>query len=154
MVGVLDGVHVSAVAFNRVDGSSHLLSKEIYVHAFLQAEGCVGMPEAIGRARHALRALAEMCLVQEVGNQRAIKSFCGLACDVREYSVVRFRSFGDCPDAFQILSDAPGREQLARFALALHEQDNDMVESLIKGTTRSSEGLTSIGFNTLMHWVC
>jgi hypothetical protein len=29
-----------------------------------------------------------------------------------------------------------------------------MVESLMKGTTRSSEGLTSIGFKTLIPKVC
>src|ERR1700679_2372185 len=101
-VGVLDGVHVSIVAFNHVDGSSHLLSEEIHVHAFLQSERGVGVPEAIRRTRNALRAFAQIRLVQEVGNQTAIKSFCGLARDVGEDSVIRLRGFGDHPDAFQI----------------------------------------------------
>ncbi len=36
-VGVLDRIYVSIVAFNHVDGGSHLLGKEIHVHAFLQS---------------------------------------------------------------------------------------------------------------------
>jgi hypothetical protein len=115
-VGVLDGVHVSVVAFNHVDGGSHLFGKEVHVYAFLQAEGCIGMAEVIGRARHVLCALAQIRLVQKVGNQRVVESFCGLACNVRKYSVVRCRGFGDCANAFQIIFDALGSHQLARFA--------------------------------------
>src|SRR6202789_192090 len=125
-VGVLDGVHVSIVAFNHVDGSSHLLSEEIHVHAFLQSERGVGVPEAIRRTRNALRAFAQIRLVQEVANQTAIKSFCGLARDVGEDSVIRLRGFGDHPDAFQILSDTPGSHQLARFTLALNKQHDNL----------------------------
>jgi len=65
-VGVLDGVHVSIVGFNHVDGSSHLLGQEIYVHAFLQPERGVGVTEAIGRARDALGAFAQFCFVQKM----------------------------------------------------------------------------------------
>src|ERR1035441_1010908 len=46
-VGVLDGVHVSIVAFNHEDRSSHLLGEEIHVYSFLQSERGVGMPETI-----------------------------------------------------------------------------------------------------------
>ena len=87
------------VLLDHVDGGSHLLGKEIHVHAFLQAERGVGVPEAIGRARNALRAFAQLRFVQKIGNQTAVKSLCGLACDVGKYSVVRFRGFGDCADA-------------------------------------------------------
>ena len=93
-VGVLDGVHVSIVGFNHVDGSSHLLGKEIHVHAFLQSERSVGVPEAIGRARHALRAFAQFRFVQKVGNQLTVKSFFRLARGVGKDSIFRFRRFG------------------------------------------------------------
>jgi hypothetical protein len=90
-VGVLDGVHVSVVAFNHVDGGSHLFGKEVHVYTFLQSQRGIRVPEAIGRARNALRAFAQIRFVQKIGNQTAVKSFCGLACDVGKYSVVRCR---------------------------------------------------------------
>ena len=62
-VGVLDGVHMPVVLLNHVDGSSHLLGEEVHVHTFLQSERGVGMPEAIGRAWHALRAFAQIRFV-------------------------------------------------------------------------------------------
>src|ERR1700678_1286489 len=81
-VGVLDGVYMSIVAFNHVDGSSHLLGKEIHVHAFLQAERGIGVPEAIGGARNALRSFAQICFSQKIGNQGTIKCLSRLAGDV------------------------------------------------------------------------
>jgi hypothetical protein len=83
-----------------MDGSSHLFGKEIHVHAFLQTERGVGVPEAISGARNALRSFAQIRFVQKIGNQTAVKSFCGLACDVGKYSFVRFRDFGNRTDAF------------------------------------------------------
>ena len=68
-VGVFDGVHMPVVAFNHVDRSSHLLGEEIHVQALLQSERRVGMPETIRRTRNALRAFAQICLVQKVRNQ-------------------------------------------------------------------------------------
>ena len=62
-VRVLNGVHVSIVAFDHVDGSSHLLGKKIHVHAFLQAERGIRVPETICRAWHALRAFAQIRFV-------------------------------------------------------------------------------------------
>jgi len=57
---------------------SHLLGKEIHVHAFLQSQCGVGVPEAIGRARHALRAFGQLRFVQKIGNQGLVESFAGL----------------------------------------------------------------------------
>ena len=94
-VGVLDGVHVSVVAFNHVDGSSHLLGKEIHVHTFLQAERGIGVPEAIGRARDALSSFAQIRFVQKIGNQGTIQRLCRLARDIGKYSVILFGGFGD-----------------------------------------------------------
>src|SRR5271156_4804589 len=61
----------------------------------------------------------------QIGNQRVVKSYCGLACDVGKDSVVRFRGFGDHADTFQILSDALGGHQPARLTFALDKQHND-----------------------------
>jgi hypothetical protein len=62
-VAVLHCVHMPVVLLNHLNGRSHLLGKEIHVHALLQPERGVGMPEAIGRALHALRAFAQIRLV-------------------------------------------------------------------------------------------
>src|SRR5580700_7639127 len=114
------------VLLNHMDGSSHLLGEEIHVHAFLQSQRGIGVPEAIRRTRNTLRAFAQIRLVQKVRNQRAVKGFCRLARDVGKYSVVRFRGFGNNAYALQIISNAPGSYQPARLALALHEQHNDL----------------------------
>ncbi len=63
-IGMLDRVHMPVVLFNHVDGSTHLLSEEIYVHAFPQPQRGVGVPEVgLCRARHALRAFAQIRFV-------------------------------------------------------------------------------------------
>jgi hypothetical protein len=75
------------VAFNHVDGGSHLLGEEIHVHAFLQSQRGIGVPETIRRTRYALRAFAQLRFVQKIRNQGAIQCLRGLARDVGKYSV-------------------------------------------------------------------
>lgn len=61
------------------------------------------MPEAIGRARNALRAFAQIRFVQKIGNQTAVKSFAGLpmmlvntlSSGVVALEIVRMRSKAD-----------------------------------------------------------
>ena len=99
-VGVLDGVHMPVVFLDHVNGSSHLLGKEIHIHAFLQSQRGIGMPEAISGARNALRSFAQIRFVQKIGNQRIVESLCRLARDIIKDSILWLRCFGDGADAF------------------------------------------------------
>ena len=49
-IRILDRGYMAVVILDHFDGSAHLLSQEIHVHSLGEAEGGVGMPEAVDAA--------------------------------------------------------------------------------------------------------
>ena len=53
-VGLLAGVHMAPVVLDHFDGRAHLLGQDIDIDTFAEAEGAVGVAEAIGRSGNAV----------------------------------------------------------------------------------------------------
>src|SRR2546422_4900153 len=49
-LGALGGRDVAVIILDHLYGSSHLLGEKIYVNAFHEAEGCIGVAETVGAA--------------------------------------------------------------------------------------------------------
>ena len=81
-------VHMAVMLFDHLDRRAHLLGKDVNIDAFGEAEGRIGMAEAIGRTGNAARPYPQVRFRQQVLHRVAVEILGGFAVDDGENGVV------------------------------------------------------------------
>lgn len=117
-IRVLDRVNVAIVVFDHLDRRAHLFCEEIYVHAFRQAEGGVGVAEAVGAAAAAGGAHQQFGFDQEFLDQGIVERAGTFAFFVGEDEIIRLRRLADLAHPVEIGGDVAGRDEVTVLAFS------------------------------------
>src|SRR6266481_5465104 len=123
---------MSVVLFDHLDRWAHLFCEEVNIDAFGQAEGCVGMTEAIRAASAARRAVHELGVSEQPLDEGMVECACDLAFLSRKDMIIRLGGLADIPHALEVIRDAARRDEVAMLSFSTDAEADELPSLFVR----------------------